>query len=210
MKKIIISMIVILILVSAIVIFLNYDKELSQTDFIELMDSYVEISNVKIELKDDSFKNIIYIKDGKCLTRENDIYTWTDLNTKEYIRYYPEQKIYVIEELDTSGKSFEDSEIISYRFLGYGNYDNTKCAIAEFEFEIEDSLTNEIIKSKSKFWIDSKNGVVLKVETSSIDSDGELVEAVQEYDVYYDVVTDKRVERPALIGYEEYNENGIE
>ena len=85
------------------------------------------------------------------------------------------------------------------RLYGYEEYNDTKCAVAEFKWK--DSAL------KTRIWIDNDRGTCLKIENTGIDSEGNEYEYIDEYIVTYDIVTDEDVKKPDLTGYTEYKDN---
>ena len=85
------------------------------------------------------------------------------------------------------------------RLYGYEEYNNIKCAVAEFEW-------NDL-QLKSRVWIDKDRGTCLKSLNTGIDSEGNQYEYIDEYRVTYDIVTDEDVKKPDLTGYTEHKDN---
>lgn len=109
MKKNIIFIVVILTLLSGIGIFRMINKKLSKEEFIALMNSFEQVSNVKIEGKQTK-----YIKDEYMLSiREDGLYTWGNSKTKECISYFPNEKTYAFVDYSHS----EDWEKAEYTFI---------------------------------------------------------------------------------------------
>ena len=112
MKKIIIFIVAILILLSVFGIFRILNKELSKDEFIALMNSFEQVSNVKIEGRETK-----YIKDEYMLAiREDGLYTWGNSKTSEIISYLPSQKTYTISKhyLRSDSNDFEKAK---YTFI---------------------------------------------------------------------------------------------
>lgn len=123
MKKIIIFILTMLTLLSGFLIFQIMNKELSKEEFIALINSFEQVSNVKIEcrattnnfgeMKDIEIK---YIKDEYSLSiREDGLYTWANSKTSECISYFPEEKIYTF--VDYVGADSNDWEKTEYTFI---------------------------------------------------------------------------------------------
>lgn len=81
---------------------------------------------------------------------------------------------------------------------GYEEYNNTRCAVAEFSWED--------LALKTRIWIAKDRGTTLKVKNTGINSEGNQYEYIDEYRVTYDIVTDEDVKRPDLTGYTEYKD----
>ena len=81
------------------------------------------------------------------------------------------------------------------RLYGYEEYNDTKCAVAEFNWKH--------LELKTRIWIDRDRGTCLKLVNTGIDSEGEQYEYINEYIVTYDIVTDEDVKKPDLTGYTE-------
>lgn len=81
---------------------------------------------------------------------------------------------------------------------GYEEYNNTRCAVAEFSWED--------LALKTRIWIAQDRGITLKVKNTGINSEGNQYEYIDEYRVTYDIVTDEDVKRPDLTGYTEYKD----
>ncbi len=111
MKKISISIIIILILLGLFTIFFITNKRLSKDEFISLMKSFEQVSNVKIEGSVTK-----YIKDEYMLSiRKDGLYTWGNSKTKESIGYFPNLKTYSLLNYDDSDVTgLENSE---YTFI---------------------------------------------------------------------------------------------
>lgn len=75
--------------------------------------------------------------------------------------------------------------------FGYEIYNNTKCAIGQF------NINNLIVR----IWIDINNGTCLKTINMGVDSSGKKYEVATEYIVTYNVVTDDNIKKPDLAGY---------
>ena len=75
---------------------------------------------------------------------------------------------------------------------GYKKYNDTRCAVSEFEFN-DLNLTTEV-------WIDAAKGTVMKTVNRGINESGEY-EYIEEYTATYNVVTDEDVKKPDLTGY---------
>ena len=111
MKKTIIFIVVILTLLSAFVIFRMMNKKLSKEEFVALMDSFEQVSNVKIEGRETK-----YIKDEYMLSiRKDGLYTWGNSKTGECISYFPNEKIYAF--VDYARSDSNDFEKTEYRFI---------------------------------------------------------------------------------------------
>ena len=82
---------------------------------------------------------------------------------------------------------------------GYEEYNETKCAVAEFKWKD--------LELKTRIWIDKDRGTCLKTVNTGIDSEGNQYEYIDEYIVAYDIVTDEDVKKPDLTGYTEYKED---
>lgn len=109
MKKICIFIVVVLILLSGLALMIN--KELSKEEFIALMNSFKQVSNVKMEGRD-----IIYKKDEYMLSiREDGLYTWGNYKTSEGISYIPNEKIYAF--VDNEHSDSVDWEKTEYTFI---------------------------------------------------------------------------------------------
>ena len=80
----------------------------------------------------------------------------------------------------------------------YEEYNNTRCAVAEFSWED--------LALKTRIWIAKDRGTTLKVKNTGINSEGNQYEYIYEYSVIYDIVTDEDVKRPDLTGYTEYKD----
>ena len=76
---------------------------------------------------------------------------------------------------------------------GYKRYNDTKCAVGEFELD-DLNLTTEV-------WIDTAKGTLMKIINTGIDDTGREYEIVEEYTATYNVVTDEDVKKPDLTGY---------
>ncbi len=91
MKKIVILVIIAIIVVLGIVGFVSTrEKELSKEDYIELMQKFEKVSNVKVEGPTKIYKR----KELEVTVNENGLYTWKDSKNKECIEYYPDLKLY--------------------------------------------------------------------------------------------------------------------
>ena len=204
MKKIIILLVFILAICCIGVFLYINNKGMTKEEFGNLIKSFENVSNVKIEEKQISKDNLIsdklqilsirYIKDGRMLVKEeNDIekHTWSDYNTKECIIYSPSLKQYEIGEYNEFDISQWDD--IEYKFIGYEKCNRTKCAVAQLRFTHNELTTT--------MWVDIQNGMFLKVRNKGIDSWGEEYELINEYTPTYGVVTDEDVKRPDLEGY---------
>ena len=111
MKKICIFIVVVLILVGGLWIFKMRNKELSKEEFVALMDSFEQVSNVKIEGRETK-----YIKDEYMLSiRKDGLYTWGNSKTGECISYFPNEKIYAF--VDYARSDSNDFEKTEYRFI---------------------------------------------------------------------------------------------
>ena len=111
MKKICIFIVVVLILLSGFWIFTMLNKELSKDEFVALMSSFEQVSNVKIEGRETK-----YIKDEYMLSiREDGLYTWGNSKTSECISYFPNEKIYSFVEYARSDSN--DFEKAQYTFI---------------------------------------------------------------------------------------------
>ena len=107
----IITILILLILGVGIYMKNNTEKQLSKDDFISLMNSFENVSNVKLE-----GSSIKYIKDGVMLVIEKSgLYTWSDSKTKECIRYSPSDKQYAMIKYGES--DFSDLEKSEYTFI---------------------------------------------------------------------------------------------
>lgn len=87
------------------------------------------------------------------------------------------------------------------RLYGYEEYNDTKCAVAEFEWED--------LELKTRIWLDKDRGTYLKIVNTGIDSEGNQYEYIDDYIVTYDIVTDEDVKKPDLTGYTEHK-NSVE
>lgn len=107
MKKVIILIIAILMILSLLGMFYMTNRKLTKEQFISLMKSFEQISNVKLE-----GSTTKYIKDEIMLSVRNDgLHTWVNAKTKESIGYFPNMEIYSLlnyEESDSTG--LENSE----------------------------------------------------------------------------------------------------
>jgi len=111
MKKLIIFIIVILILLSGIIILFTTNKKLSKDEYISLMKSFDQVTNVKIE-----GSMTKYIKDEYMLSiRSDGLYTWGNSKTKECIGYFPSLKIYSF--LDYNDGGVKGLESLEYTFI---------------------------------------------------------------------------------------------
>lgn len=111
MKKITIFVVIFLILLSLGITFFVTNKKLSKDEFITLMKSFENISNVKLE-----GTSTKYIKDGNMLViEENDVHTWSNSKTKECIRYIPSAKQYALIDYGESG--FSELKDAKYTFI---------------------------------------------------------------------------------------------
>lgn len=84
------------------------------------------------------------------------------------------------------------------RLYGYEEYNEIKCAVAEFKWENSELIT--------RIWADNDRGTCLKFVNIGIDSEGNQYELIDEYIATYDIVTDENVKKPDLTGYTEYKE----
>lgn len=84
------------------------------------------------------------------------------------------------------------------RLYGYEEYNEIKCAVAEFKWENSEFIT--------RIWSDKDRGTCLKFVNIGIDSEGNQYELIDEYIATYDIVTDENVKKPDLTGYTEYKE----
>ena len=111
MKKICIFIVAVLILLSGLGIFKMLNKELSKDEFVALMNSFEQVSNVKLEGGVTK-----YIKDEYILSiREDGLYTWGNSKTSECISYFPNEKIYTFVEYARSDSN--DFEKAQYTFI---------------------------------------------------------------------------------------------
>ena len=111
MKKTCIFIVVVLILLSGLGIFRMINKELSKEEFIALMNSFKQVSNVKMEGRD-----IIYKKDEYMLSiREDGLHMWGNYKTSEGISYIPNEKIYAF--VDNEHSDSVDWEKTEYTFI---------------------------------------------------------------------------------------------
>lgn len=194
MKKTIIaiSFILIIFVISLFAYKINY--KLSKEEFVSLMRKFEDVSNVKIE-----GSSTKYIKDGLMITIVNngvDVYTWSNAETKECIKYIPREKLYTYIEYEES--EYTDLYNLQYTFKGYKKYNGTKCAVGEFK--LSDEWTTEI-------WLDAKKGTCLKTVNSIMDLNGEKEEIEEQYTAIYGVVKEEEVKRPDLTGYTEMKSN---
>ena len=129
MKKLVIVVILILSVCSLGIYFYLNNRSMSSEEYVSLMHSFRNISNVKIENKqvekreqrtvsETSF--VEYIKDGKVLLIRNENVTylkrqWSNSKTKESIMYDPELKEYaIIKYKETDDVKWEDAQ---YKFI---------------------------------------------------------------------------------------------
>jgi hypothetical protein len=111
MKKIFIFIVVVSILLSGFGIFRMINKELSKDEFVALMNSFEQVSNVKLEGGVTK-----YIKDEYMLSiREDGLYTWGNSKTGECISYFPNEKIYAF--VDYAHSDSNDFEKAKYTFI---------------------------------------------------------------------------------------------
>lgn len=189
MKKTIILGIIILIgiLLILFTVFSIANKNLSKEEFVSLMGDFKQVSNVKIESK----SLTKYVKDEYMLSiRSDGLYTWGNEKTRECISYLPDLKMYQLINYSDDISGLENAE---YKFIGYENYNGTKCAVGEFKFNELDLTT--------KIWLDEERGTYLKIVNTGIDSSGSQYENVDEYVATYDIVTDEDVKKPDLTEY---------
>ena len=91
-RKIIIIGIIIVLNLGAFLYYTN-NKKMSKEDFIGLMKSFENVSNVKLE----SSTTTKYIKEEYLLSiGKNGIFTWADSKTKECISWTPNYNTYSI------------------------------------------------------------------------------------------------------------------
>ena len=205
MKKIIIATILILaICCIGVFIYIN-DKDMSKEEFISLVNSFSNVSNVKIEEKEIQKKGnrvserttVICRKEGKTLTIQNGVSTfnciWTDSQTKEKIIFDPNLKEYSNPEYKEKDDSRWDN--VEYKFIGYKFYKFTKCVVVELKY-----INEQITRTE---WVDTKKGTVLKAIDEGKNSWGEEYELITECTPTYGVVTDEDVQRPNVEGYRE-------
>ncbi len=115
MKKIIIISITTIILILLILfgIFFLRNKELSKDEFIALMDKFEDVSNVKLEGTPTMYK-----KDNSMLViYTDDIYSWSNTETNEYIRYSPTWKQYTVMDTVSTEDNFSDIKDTPYTFM---------------------------------------------------------------------------------------------
>ena len=80
-------------------------------EFVALMNSFEQVSNVKIEGKQTK-----YIKDEYMLSiREDGLYTWGNSKTSESISYFPNEKMYAF--VDYAYSDRNDFEKTEYTFI---------------------------------------------------------------------------------------------
>lgn len=114
MKKIIIITTVLISLLSTLLgMFFIRNKELSKNEFIALMKKFENASNVKLE-----GPSITYKKDDSTLViYPNDICSWSNTATDEYIRYSPTLKQYSFLDIVSVEDNFSDIQNSSYTFI---------------------------------------------------------------------------------------------
>ena len=186
-KKSIIITIVVLIIGLIIFYISTFNKKMSKDEFIELMKSFKNVSNAKIE----SSIETKYIKgDNSVSIRKDGVLTWVNSKDKKCISWSPENRTYSNLEYVEDITGLEDAE---YNFCGFENLNGTKCAVAEFKLSDVNLIT--------KIWLDTKNGAVLKTVNKGKNELNEEYEITEEYTVTYNVVNDSDVEKPSLEGY---------
>ena len=104
--------IAILILGAVYFCYLN-NKEMSKEDFLQLMKSFENVPNVKLE----SSITTKYIKDGYSISiRKDEIYTWANSKTKECISWSPKSKTYSVLDYRNDQTGLENAEYNFIRF----------------------------------------------------------------------------------------------
>lgn len=77
--------------------------------------------------------------------------------------------------------------------FGFKKYNGTKCAVAEFDLNDSNLVT--------QIWVDCKKVTLLRTINKGLGDNGEEYEIVENYAATYDIVTDKDVEMPDITGY---------
>jgi len=234
-KRVIIIAICLILLIAIIgmIMYINLNKlptePLMKEDAMELINKVNKRKNIHIKISrqsdDDSENgNIIeyYKKNNKIIyikkTKLNEEIIWENLSNGENIKKFPKINMYKKDsELNKDNwiyTGFVDlsDKNVSYQFIQYEDYKNSKCAVVEFkQEEIYKMADEEIIKeSIDRIWIDLKTGVILKLEASYKSTiAGQIQENVQYIDyteVSFDKVKNKDVVKPDVDGYIEYQE----
>ena len=114
MKKTVVIVILILILVAlGSLVYWSNNKKMSKEDFIELMQSFKDVTNVKLE----SSTLIKYIKGQKALSVGKDgVYTWSNLETNESISWSPIYRTYSIVKYEDNSTGLETADYTFIRF----------------------------------------------------------------------------------------------
>lgn len=114
MKKTVVIVILILILVAlGSLVYWSNNKKMSKEDFIELMQSFKDVTNVKLE----SSTLIKYIKGQKALSVGKDgVYTWSNLETNEAISWSPIYRTYSIVKYEDNSTGLETADYTFIRF----------------------------------------------------------------------------------------------
>lgn len=204
MKKVFyIASIIIILLVLLVVIKISFfNKKMNKQDVIELLnmpDSYKNLYiTTKIEDQDGNVTNIEDLrKDSielyKLKSDDIEIIIWTDNSKNETIKIDVKSKTYEING-DNGNKKVDYSDLnYNYNFIGYENYENTKCIVAEFTYENI---------SKEKIWVDANTGIILKRERKINDY------KYTEYNkVSFDIIKDEDVIKPDLSEFALIEEN---
>lgn len=206
MKKIIyISSTIILLLVLLVVIkIFFFNKKINKQNVVELLNMSNNYKNLYITTKiEDQDGNVTNIEDlrkdsielYKFKSDENEIIVWTDNDKNEVIKIDVKSKTYEING-DNGNKKVDYSDLnYNYNFIGYENYENTKCIVAEFTYENI---------SKDKIWVDTNTGIILKRERKI--NDYKYTEYNQ---VSFDTIKDEDVIKPELSEFALVEENSI-
>ena len=204
MKKVfnIVSIIIILLVLLVVIKVSFFNKKMNKQDVVELFNMSNSYNNLyiatKIEDQDGNVTNIENLrKDSvelyKFKSDENEIIVWTDNDKNEVIKIDVKSKTYEING-DNGNKKVDYSDLnYNYNFIGYENYENTKCIVAEFTYENI---------SKDKIWVDTNTGIILKRERKI--NDYKYTEYNQ---VSFDTIKDEDIIKPDLSGFALVKEN---